>query len=226
MERKKKMGKKPPPNRVENHPKIEDINRDIIKGTCYREIGKKYGFSKSVVTQYVRRSLSKEVMKAEYERELRSGESVLDEINSNMRYLRKMLRACDAYLQDPDNPEKYYLGPRSEEIDVSYLDLSDEEHPIRRKKKLQELLDEASSGKEILSVDYKYKDPRQLLLNTTDSINKQTELLARIMGQIKDITVNVIHTEVWADIQKIILDSTKGHPGLREKIAGRLKNLN
>ena len=218
----------PRPRKIDGHPKQTQINNAIIRGTSYREIGEKYGLSKSTISNYVKGFLSQDVTKAQYERELRNGESVLAEINDIMKNLRKMVNACDEYLQDPDDPDKYYVGPRGEDIDVSYLDYTviDEQHPVRMKKSLQELIEEVQTGKEIINTQYKFRDPRQLLLDTANAINKQLELLARIQGQIKDITINITHTTVWIEIQQIILDATKGFPEVREKIADRLRQLN
>ena len=60
---------------------------------------------------------------------------------------------------------------------------------------------------------------------TARTLNTQLELLAKIQGQIKDVTINIINTPVWIQLQQIILEATKDKPEVRKKIADALNTI-
>lgn len=155
-------------------------------------------------------------------RELRDGAQLLKEIERIMERVNKMYDACDAYLTDPEDSSRYYLGPRSNEVRVVYLEYDEDGKPIRRVSRLQTLLDNLAG---VVEVHYKHADPRVLLLKTALTLKQQLELLARIQGQIKDITVNINTIKQWVEIKAVILDATKGSPDVRNRIVDGLKAI-
>lgn len=74
-------------------------------------------------------------------------------------------------------------------------------------------------GKNVAEINYKIADPRKLILDTANTLNKQLELIARLQGELQDVTVNITQTSEWKEIQTTILQVTKDYPEVREKIA-------
>ncbi len=212
---------------IDLHPKKKKIIGALIKRVSYRDIAGQYSVTVSSLHRYVRDKLRPQVAKAQAAEQVRDGETAVNQINKVMARVNKMYDACDEYLQDPEDPDKYFLGPRGDEIDISILEYDEDDKPIRKKRSLQTLIDEIndSNGKTVTEWHYKHADPRRLLLETAKVLNTQLELLARISGELKNITVSIIGTPVWIQIQQIILDATKEHPEIRRKLAGHFSSV-
>ena len=101
-----------------------------------------------------------------------------------------------------------------------YMDDS-ENRGVMKRDKLDVILANKGKGRAV-SVHYRHADPRKLILDTAKVLTIQLELLARISGEIKDVTINIINTPVWIQLQQIILDATKDRPEVRKQIADAL----
>jgi Mg2+ and Co2+ transporter CorA len=80
---------------------------------------------------------------------------------------------------------------------------------IRKKATLQELLERAiRDDEEIIKVESKTADPRKLILDTAQTLNKQLETLAKIAGVVQEVTnvdVNVsVNTVLASTIVQVI----------------------
>lgn len=209
---------------VDQHPHKDRIIKALARGDTYREITGRYGVTKSALSRYLREKLLPKAAEAKEAQDLRDGAQLLKEIERIMERVNKMYDACDAYLQDPQDPSRYYLGPRGEEIRVVYVELDEEGNPSRKTDTLQVLLDRLS-GRNVLEVRYKHADPRELVLKSALTLKSQLELLARVQGQIKDIAVNITAIAQWAEIKMAILEATKGSPDVRARIVEGLKAI-
>lgn len=209
-----------PKREIDIHPDREKIVKALVEGRPYGEIVKQHGTSKASLSRYMRQKLMPQAAEAMLVRDMRDAGTLLEEIGRVMERVQLMYDACDEYLRDPVDPRKYTLGPRAEEITVSVLEDLGGDEKRRRSMDLQALIDEIrGAGKEVLSLRYKHADPRKLLLDAARTLNQQLELLARIQGQIKDVTVNITNAPVWIQLQQLILDATKGQPEVRKRIA-------
>jgi hypothetical protein len=144
-----------------------------------------------------------------------NGEALLARIEDTIVYVQKMYDACNDWLQDPEDHSKYNLDPRAYEHDVIYnwviTDADGKDTRIRKKANLQELLDRAiRDNEEIIKVESKVADPRNLVLQTAQTLNKQLETLAKIAGvvqEVANIDVNVsINTVLASTVVQIIKD--------------------
>jgi hypothetical protein len=211
---------------VEEHPKKTQIIKSLISGVSQRTVGDRYDISKTAIQRYLTKHLAEVAAKAVTERTLTDGNSVLTEIEKIIHRMRMMLDACHEYLQDPDNKEKYFLGPRENEIDVVYREFDEEGKPSETKRAtLEELRKEIATGRQVLSVHYKYADPRRLILDTADTLTRQLELIGKIQGLVQDVTINISRIECWPEIKIAIFDETKDAPEIREKIVARFAKI-
>ena len=215
---------------VDKHPQKEKIIKALVKGTSFREITGQYGISKSSLSRYLNDSLFPKVAKHVAERDMKDAKFVLSEIDSIISKMKKLYDACDEYLTDPDNPDKYSLMPRAWEQEIKYLDYSNvsEENPKPEQKTMmvQDLINEMRDHKkELIEIKYKHHDPRKIITETATVMTKQLELLARIQGTIKDVSINIINTPIWVDVQNALLMVTEKFPQIREDLAKELAKI-
>jgi hypothetical protein len=154
----------------------------------------------------------------------RAGET-LAQLNRCLERVNLLFDACDRWLRDPDDPTRYDIGPRAEDLHVTYVEPDGDGKPVRKKAKLSELLARLDGiAPEIRMVETKHADPRELVLHTAKRLEAQTELLARIIGQLKDPAVLnlTVHVE-WIQLRAVILRALDPHPEARLAVAQALE---
>jgi hypothetical protein len=110
------------------------------------------------------------------------GINVLVELERCFARVNKLFDACDAWLTDPDDASKYDIGPRGNEIQVTYFEAIAPEVMVRRKASLEELLNRVhDSGLRVDRSETKYADPRKLVLDTAGQLVTQLRLLVELM---------------------------------------------
>lgn len=197
---------------VDKHPKKNAIIRDLVNQVPYSQIAGNYGMTVNAVQRYatgkLRMNAAKAMAKGQYD-----GVALLARIEDTIVYVQKMYDACNEWLQDPDDHSKYNLDPRAYEHDVIYnwvlTNQEGNETRIRKKASLQELLERAMrDDEEIIKVESKISDPRKLILETAQTLNKQLETLAKIAGVVQEVTnvdVNVsVNTQLVGNIVQVI----------------------
>lgn len=212
---------------VDTHPKREQIIKAIVSGRrSLRNIGKQYGISIACISGFLKEHLLPQAAAAKIKRDLSDGNKVLDEIDYVMDKMRKLYQACNEYLTDPTNKERYELGPRGDQIDVVYIDASGD-MPVRRKETLQAIFDRLAKKKiTMLETKSRYADPRKLIIDTAAVLTKQLETIAKIHGLIKEgVNINITQIKQWPEIKTIIIDATKDAPDIKKKIIHGLAQI-
>jgi hypothetical protein len=180
---------------VDTHPDRDKIIKAIIRGeTSLRNIGKQYGVSIACLAGYLKDKLAAQSAKVLAKEEDKNGANLLQRIETIMVRMQKLYDACDDYLQDPENGERYYLGPRAHEMNVVYETRSGKK-TMRKKATLSRLLEQLAKKKmDPVEVYTKYADPRKLIIDTASVLSKQLELIGKITQQLPqaDTTVNVL----------------------------------
>lgn len=197
---------------VDKHPKKNAIIRDLVNQVPYTQIAGNYGMTVNAVqryaTQKLRMNAAKALAKGQYD-----GAALLARIEDTIVYVQKMYDACNDWLQDPEDHSRYNLDPRAYEHEVIYnwvlTNQDGDERRIRKKANLQELLERAMrEDEEIIKVESKTADPRKLILDTAQTLNKQLETLAKIAGVVQEVTnvdVNVsVNTVLASTIVQVI----------------------
>lgn len=172
---------------VEQHPQREEIELELIQGDSFRDVSGRYGISKSALQRYINTRFVNLAAEAMKERQLDHGQAIIERIHNLIKRLEKLVNAADDWLTDPNDPEKYTLHPRADEVEVVYYTYDGEGKPIRHKKKLQELINQIEgTGKETAGLQWKNADIRTLLPRTADSLHRQLDLVAKILGEVKE----------------------------------------
>jgi len=217
---------------VDQHPKRNAIIRALINQEPYEKIAEEYGLTFSAVQRYAARKLrvnaAKALLKGQYE-----GAALLARIEDTIVYVQKMYDACDTWLQDPEDPSVYNLDERASELRVIYdeywEDANGNERKTRKKDDLQNLLDLVleKGHKELVLVETKKADPRSLILQTAQTLNRQLETLAKIAGVVQEVSkveVNVnVSNQVISSIIQIVEKEVKD-PEVLERIIKGIAN--
>jgi len=213
-----KDGKQRSQAKIYKHPQREQIEKEIVDGVPYREISRRWGMSVHAVSMYANRRL-RDLLRHSEKAKGWDGDRIISEIESALEKAQKMLDACDEWLTDPENPEKYNLDPRGDEIEVVYY-----YEGKKRKGRLQDVLDFlADNGVNPIEVKHKRADPRKLLLEAVERLGAQVERIARTRGDIADVTINLYQSQTWIQFQQLVLESLRDHPEAREDLADRLR---
>ncbi len=169
--------------------------------------------------------LGRQVQEQEAEEAARARD-VLAELERAFVRVNKLFDACEAWLTDPADPERYSLDPRAEEVSVIYVEKVGRT-VLRRKAALSALLERvASSGTVVERIESRHADPRDLLLKTAAQLKSQLELLAKLLGQLDDRPqVNLMVSPEWVAVRAALLEALGAYPEARVAVAERLMLL-
>jgi hypothetical protein len=140
---------------------------------------------------------------------------VMGELQRALRRVNLLFDACDRWLQDPDDPSRYDVSARAEDIDVIYTELVDGKE-ARKKAKLSELwarLEEAGRevGRSLVLVETKHADPRELLLKAASTLRGQLEVIGKMLGELRDeVTVRVEYADDYAEAPQATSGAAEG----------------
>lgn len=198
--------------RIEQHPKKNAIVRALINQVPYDKIADEFGLSFGSVQRYasqrLRHNAAKALAKGDYD-----GAALLSRVEDTIVNVQKMYDACNDWLTDPTDHSRYNLEDRANELQVIYYeyytDDKGNERTVKKKANLQKLLDDVMGReREALEVNSKRTDPRQLILMTAQTLNKQLETLSKIAGVVKEVTnvdVNInMNTHLASNVIQII----------------------
>lgn len=96
------------------------IDRLIVGKEPYRNIAKRYQLSLSALWRHGAEHLLPMITDGWQRERHENGQELADELRSCMDVIGKLMRACDDFLTDPDDPSRYDLSPRAHEVMVHY----------------------------------------------------------------------------------------------------------
>lgn len=120
----------------------------------------------------------------------------LEELQRSLKRVNLLMDACDAWLRDANNGEKYDIGARAGEIMVTYwepdpddeLNLSGESGRLRkRKQSLEDLLRLVGGSYMVLCAEPKHADPRELILKTAQEVRRTVSEAAKLVRMLSDM---------------------------------------
>jgi hypothetical protein len=216
-----------------SHPERHEIDRALVKAsTPYRDIALRYGLgSHMAVMRHKADHLLPAIVEAWQAERQQNGLDLAEEVRGWMETIGKMLRACDEWLTDPDDPARYDLSPRASELMVHYETTvagpGGRPIVVRRKARLQALLGALSrvrDGLTVTAVESKSADPRKLILDTTKTLESHMRLVAEIAGKIatQGSTTFLISPE-WVALRGRMLVALAEYPQARLALAAALE---
>lgn len=225
-----------------SHPKREEIDRAIAAGIeSNRAIASEYSIHVGSLRRHVVNHLPRQVAKArEIEQEQRSqaivrehneadetqAAGLITELTLFVQRVRLLYDACDAWLRDADDPSKYDIAPRSEDVMVTYLEHVDSRKTVKKKAALSQLLERAlRPDQEVVFVETKAADPRELLLKTFDRLKSQLELVAELEGKLdRRQHVNIEVSVEWVNLRNLIFTTLRAYPEAVQTLAEALRD--
>jgi len=207
------------------HSECLAIDRALVGGEAVRLVASRYvPLSKTAVQRHKDEHLPTTMVQAQAAREEGHALDVMEELTRCFQRVNLLFDACDRWLRDADDPTRYDIGPRAGDILVTYEQPGDDGRPQRRKASLDRLLARVEgSGVAVERWDTKYADPRELVLKTAQQLTGQTQLLAKLLGQLDERPqVNVLMAPEWLQVRAALLMALAPHPEARRAVAAAL----
>lgn len=170
------------------HPDRDEINRALVAREPVRAIAGRFGLKNSSVWRHSDDHLPAAMLKAEEAREEAASIDLWAMLVADQQFRDKLREACARWLEDPDDPARFDVGLRSDDVDVLYRERIAEDQWRPKRAKLSRLL--AMVEGEDLVVDrgeMKYEDPRGLAVKILNASARQNELVAKVLGQLGEV---------------------------------------
>lgn len=154
-----------------------------------RAIARQFGVDRGALARHRDAHVPKFAAKAAEEIQLADARSLIENLQVDYDRCRRLSDACDEYLEDPERPGKYYLGPRGEDVMVllewETTDAKGKTVRHRRKELLHNLVQriEDSTGETVVNTSWKHADPRKLIIEVKDSQQELVGVLTKILTE-------------------------------------------
>ena len=218
----------------------EEILQMVIDGVPYAQIAARYGYSKDTVGKYVRERLMRDIAIGHSKHRQKLTADFMKTMEHLQKKMELFMDACDDWMRKPHST-KYTLEPRADELSVVYTERYVDGKGMvcsrREESTLQELLDRTmkalpsdgdedapAPAREVVDVRYLRMDPRSMTLSALAEARKQTELIAKVTGDLKEIASTAdIYGVVVPAIVAAITESTADMPDVRRRIVEALE---
>ncbi len=233
------------------HTETEAIDRALVDGGSFRSIASRFGVSTMALQRHKNSHLSQllaenltvtPVPVPATDSVRRSGTAIqqhaghraaserdyaldiLAQIGRQLERLNRLSDAVDEWLRDPDDPSRYSIDPRAEDVLVIYRQQIGEIaegvplYGARRKERLSVLLGRIEGQNlEIEATETKHADPRELLIKAGDGLKSQLALLVTVLEKIYNAR------EIEAFMQAVLDGISEVEPNVRAAIEHNLR---
>ncbi len=209
------------------HPQRASIDHALVAGEPYRAIARRFAASPDAVLRHKMAHLPADLLKAREAEEETRALDTMTELRRCLERTNLLFDACDDWLRDAEDPSRYDLGPRADDLLVTYTEPRPDGHLLRRKAPLSELLAPVEeSGRRVVVVETKRADPRELVLKTAGRLQGQLELVAKLLGDLDERSpVAVLLAPEWLEIRSVLLNALTPFPAARAAVADCLASL-
>ena len=190
--------------------------RQELESHTQAEIAAKYGISAAAVSKRVKRlqvgTVAAVVAPQEARRFVSRTIDAMEELARSLERANLLSDACDEWLRDAKRPDRYSIGPRAEEVQVTYLTPNDQGNLVKEKASLAELLARVEERWEVDRTQTRTVDPRDLILRTASETRQivstaadlaQKLLIVRAMETFRQVTLEEIAKESPPVAQRI-----------------------
>src|SRR5688500_17842396 len=123
------------------HPQRDAIDKAIVSGESNRRIAAQFGLAETSIRRHAETHLPASLLASEQVKEEARAMDVMTEVQRIMARVNLLYDACDRWLRDPQDPTRYDIGPRSDEVSVVYTEPGPMGTPVRKKERLSVLLE-------------------------------------------------------------------------------------
>ncbi len=219
------------------NPKRKAIDKALLQGESNRRIAAQFELAATSIRRHKGEHLPLSLVTAERAQQQEAQQihalDLLQQIARQVERVGLLSDATDHWLRDPEDPSRYSIDPRPEDISVVYHSPGDDGKPIRRKRRLSEIIGEIEgTGLTVDHVETKHADPRELLLKAADGMKGHMALLVSVLEtlynaqEMEAFQAAFLRAigEVAPDVKNAIIDTLRERqpvgpltrPGLRE----------
>jgi len=210
----------------------EQLRADLQARLTPAEIARKYEVTPAAVSLRVKQlnltTVSASVAPAESERFVSNKNDAISQLTLGLGRVNLLMDACDRWLKDPRDSERYDVGARAEEVEVTYeveIPTATGMQVQKRKKRLTELMacldgyDE--DGARFCGWKHgetKRADPRELILKTVQE-SRQT------VGAMTELAKLLADMRAMQEWREVVLNAiARKHPDVRDEIIAEIRS--
>ena len=179
------------------HERIAEINSQINAPKSLRAISLQFGMSHTSVARHTQKCLNLEISALIKEKKIERAIDHYQEIIEQLKFAKELRVTAREYLTDPETG-RLILIPRSDEIEVVYLDHNDllMGKPVRKRAKLDAILEEiyVDGAKEADKWSVKHVDIRSFALDAIKTTDLVLDKIARLEGHYQTERTNAADT--------------------------------
>jgi hypothetical protein len=147
---------------------------------------------------------------------------VLEKLVAGFRHAERMVAACERYLQDPNLPGEFYVGPRAEDLKVVYkmpVGVRKDGTTIMQARSglLSELLLHTEAAGTCKTIEVKHADPRKLMLEALAEYRQIMMAGSSIASALADTRAQRLFTRA------VMEEIGREAPEVAERIALRIR---
>lgn len=208
------------------HPQRRAVDQALIQRRPFRAIARQFGVSKDAAVRHHDEHLPALLVRAQGVKDSASADILMAELRQCMERVNLLYDACDRWLRDPEDPSRYDVGARADDVNVIYSDAHGD-HSVQRKAKLSALLAKLNDASvDVHRVEWRHADPRELVLKTHAQLQSSLELLAKLAGQLDERPqLNVILAPEWQRVRRALLEALLPFPQARTAVAASLASM-
>jgi len=205
-----------------SHPAVNEINEMLVNNVSFNEITTIYNdLTEMSLMRHKKNHLPKVLSKAKEAQEIVQGDIVMAELKRCFKRINLLFDACDRWLRDADDPSRYDIGPRAEDVRITYLEPGQDGGRPKKAPISQLLARIEGTGYKVESWESKHADPRELVLKTANRLQGQIELLAKLTGELPPEKILVQFEPVINQVVLILKQEIRD-PTTLQRISQRL----
>lgn len=169
------------------HPQSAEIDKALaMHGASLSSVAQMFGVNSATLGNHQKKCVPTFLAAVEQSSRESRGLNVKEAVFKGSDMVYRLMDACHDWLRDTDDPTKYNLDPRDNEINVVYLDHNDLDargNPTRKTATLRALLEQVS----VNGIEPKWTKPatvdiRTYALQTIGKLNETIEFYAKLCG--------------------------------------------
>jgi hypothetical protein len=225
----------PRPCTVCQHPQRLEIDKALVAGDAIPAIIARYStlsctLGRMALQRHKDEHLPRVLVQAQEAEEREHALDVMTELRRCFARVNLVLDACHAWLLDPEDPTRYTLEPRADDVWIIYTERGPGGKPERKKARLSRLLARLEdAGVDVQGGEHRVADPRKLVLDAAAQLRETTALLAGLLERLhgfeeaqafQDIVITIlreetpdVHARVDAALQsRLLARGVSGRP--------------
>jgi hypothetical protein len=165
------------------HQRRGEIDRILVSGAPLRETSAVFRVSEDALGRHKAAHLPATLLRAQEATDLATAAGIAQALRTHLLRVQLLYDACDAWLRDPNDLSRYDIGPRAEDVRVTYSESGPDGKPVRKRARLSELLARVETGRDLTVErgEYRHADPRELLLKTAGQLHSHLDLLTKLL---------------------------------------------